>query len=69
MNQVGNVAGLWVGGRGSQDHDGLYNAKVGGIFTLDGVIFNSVGFEFLGKVPVQVGVSLLVGGVLVSGRH
>ena len=62
LDQVVNVAGLWVGGGGYHGHNGLDDAKGGGFFTLDEEIFGSISFEFPDKAPVQFGVILGVGG-------
>ena len=60
LDQVGDVAGLWVGGGGSRGHGGLGDAKGGIYFLLDGGNFNPVSFKFPGEAPVQAGVG--VGG-------
>ena len=60
LDQVGDVAGLWVGGGGSRGHGGLGDAKGGIYFMLDGGNFNPVSFKFPGEAPVQAGVG--VGG-------
>ena len=61
LDQVGDVAGLWVESKGSRSHDEIESAKGSGFFPLDWEIFNPIHFELPGKAPVHTGVSLGVG--------
>ena len=63
-----DVAGFGVEGRGSCGHDRMDDAKGGGLLTLNGGIFNPINFEFMGKEPVQDGVSLGIGRIYGVGR-
>ena len=57
------MTGFGVGGGGSCVHGGLCDAEGRVLLTLDGGIFDSVGFELTVEAPVQAGAGLLVGGV------
>ena len=63
LDQVGNVAGIWVRFRGSCNHDGLDNAKGGGFSLIDWEIFNPVSFDFSDQALVRAGVTLGVRGI------
>ena len=57
------MAGFVIRSGDSRSHDGLDDAKGGGLITLDGGICDPVTFELTSEAPTQTGVSLGVRGV------
>ena len=67
LEQVNNMSLFGVGGGGSIRHDGLDDTKGRGLLSLGGGVLDPIGFELMGKAPVQSGVSLGIGGLPLVG--
>ena len=60
-DQVGNVVGSGVVGGSCRGDDGVYDSQGGGLFLLEGGIFEPVGLELPREAFVEPGVCLRVG--------
>ena len=57
-DQVGDLTGFGVVGCGHCSHDGVENAKGGGLFLFDSRVIYTVVFKLVGELSVQSGVGL-----------